>query len=707
MTMKRRGKTNERMPTSDVLLPPQIARLVDAEVERKREGEALRVSAEIMNNLAEGVLLIRADGGVIVYSNSRFETMFGYEPGELVGRPVSILVAPGDERTEAIAAEIMRDLHKNGIWSGDILNVKKNGAIFWSRANISTFEHAEHGTVWISVHQEIDERKRIGEALRNVAEGVSAATGDEFFSSLVEHLARALDVRYAFISELADPGGRRLRLLALWSGSALSEPFEYDVAGTPCEHVIGKRLAHFPSGVSRRFPTDRWLRRAKIEGYMAIPLFGRSGEALGHMGVMHNRPLDEGMPAESVLKIFAARAAAELHRKLAEEERLHLEDQMMHAEKLKSLGVLAGGIAHDFNNLLTGILGNVSLAQDALPLRSPIRAKLERIEEATLRAAELTNQMLAYSGRARFDMRPLDLNRLAGEMIKLLEAVISKKAVLAREFARDLPSIDADATQIRQVLMNLITNASDALGGHSGSITVRTGVVEMTPGALELAHAVERLPAGTYVDLSVSDTGMGMDEATRERIFDPFFSTKFTGRGLGLAAVLGIVRGHRGAIEVKSAPGSGTTVKLLIPACEQRVEERAKEVCTRNGWRGEGTILVVDDEEIVRSAAGAILKEAGLDVLTASDGVQGLEIFRRNSDRVSAVLLDMTMPRMDGATTLARLRALRPAVPIILMSGYSEQDATSSLDGDELAGFIQKPYRPDDLIHAVRTALKS
>ena len=390
-------------------------------------------------------------------------------------------------------------------------------------------------------------------------------------------------------------------------------------------------------------------------------------------------------------------------------ERRRTEDQMRQTQKLESLGVLAGGIAHDFNNLLAGILGNVGIAKSEVEDGDDPTESLVNIETAARRAADLTRQMLAYSGRGAFVIQRIDLSSLVAEMAHLLSSAITKKAVLRLHTLEQLPPVEGDATQLRQVVMNLITNASDSLGDGAGTITITTGVTQATRAELASMYIDERLPEGEYVFLQVQDTGCGMDDETQARIFDPFFTTKFTGRGLGLAATLGIVRGHRGAIGVESAPGRGTTIRLLLPVCRKdaAVEAPAAPMVPEPGvvaWKGAGRILVVDDEELVRSLASRVLEASGFEVVGATDGLEALEVFEREPQSIRLVLLDWMMPRLSGAETLDALRERRADLPVILSSGYAEQTVSGRLD-DRLTVFIQKPYRPQELLAKVRAAL--
>jgi len=386
-------------------------------------------------------------------------------------------------------------------------------------------------------------------------------------------------------------------------------------------------------------------------------------------------------------------------------DRQVMDAKVQQSQKLESLGVLAGGIAHDFNNLLMGIMGNAGLALMEVPADSALRRRLHQIEVAATRAAELTNQLLAYSGRGKFQVEPLSLPRLVDEMENLLETVISKKAVLEHRYEQELPLIDGDATQIRQVIMNLITNASDALGERSGRITIAIGT--MATGALTPCLA-GTAPEGRSVFLEVADTGSGMEEDTLLRIFDPFFTTKFTGRGLGLAAVLGIIRGHHGAIQVSSQPGQGTTFRLLFPASDETVGREVWEERPAQSYHSHGIILVVDDEETVRSVASATLERCGFTVHTASNGRDGLRAYRERASLVRAVLLDLTMPILSGQEVLSELRAGEgpgATVPILLSSGYSSSDVAGNLQRFGPIQFLQKPYNPGDLIQKMRACL--
>ncbi len=391
-------------------------------------------------------------------------------------------------------------------------------------------------------------------------------------------------------------------------------------------------------------------------------------------------------------------------RKQIQAEREQLQAQLLQVQKLESLGVLAGGIAHDFNNLLTAILGSASSAILSLPNESPAHADLDNVILASRRAASLTRQLLAYSGKGHFEVRPIDMSMHVRELASLLETTIPKKVQLRLELAPALPAVSADVAQIQQVVMNLVINGAEAIGDQRGTVIVATGVQVMNESYAQSLFSNEGIAPGNYVCLEVRDTGCGMDEATKKRIFDPFFTTKFTGRGLGLAAVMGIVRGHKGALKVYSSPGKGTTFKVFFPATDAMAVRPAPEVMS---FRGEGLVLVIDDDHGVREAATRLLELFGFRVLQAVDGRHGTEVFSQHASEVVVVILDMTMPEMNGEEAFREIRRIRADVPVILSSGYDEIEATSRFTAKGLAGFLQKPFTPQELTEKLTSALKS
>ena len=613
--------------------------------------------------------------GRITSWNRGAELALGYTAAEALGRTTEFLFEP-----EALP---VRQWIRSRVLAGENIEDMERP---WRRRDGSTVILSSS---YFPLRSPAGDIIGIGSVARDVTERVRAQ------QALQQSEARLRDLLDAVSAAVWVSDGRNAlfvnaemeRLTGYSRDELLAPGF---LASLIAEEDIPVMLRHF----------ERRLQGLEQVSRFTIRISTRSGE-LRHLRVAASPFQFDGRDAT----ILSALDTTDLVR--AEEERRRLDLQVQQTQKLESLGVLAGGIAHDFNNLLVAILGNAGLALMELPPESPARQTVLAIETAAQRAAELTRQMLAYSGKGKFVIEQLNLSRVVEEMAHLLEISVSKRAVLKYRFAPDLPAIEGDATQLRQIIMNLITNASDAIGDRSGVISVSTGLIDADAAYLKTAYMDDDLPEGQYVYLEVADTGIGMDAETAARIFDPFFTTKFTGRGLGLAAVLGIVRSHRGAIKLSTAPGRGTTFTILFPAAGAPAPpDPAPAPETASAPLPRAVILVVDDDETVRAVTRRMLELSGFTVLLAADGAEAVALYRERPG-IDLVLLDLTMPAMDGEETFRELRRLDPGVRVILTSGYSEQDAADRFAGTGLAGFIQKPYRPQDLIEKVRAALRA
>jgi PAS domain S-box-containing protein len=392
-------------------------------------------------------------------------------------------------------------------------------------------------------------------------------------------------------------------------------------------------------------------------------------------------------------------------RKRIEAEQDHIQEKLWRMQKLESLGALAGGVAHDFNNLLTVILGNADVAMMAPEDREMVVESLAEIRKAASQASSLSEQMLSYSGRGRFAIRPLLLPEVLSGLLDLVRSSIPPRISLDFVAPDDIPYIEADASQIRQVIMNLIVNATEAIGEEAGTVSLRVFRVHASREDLARTLLNGDLPEGQYVCLEITDTGCGMDESTRRRMFDPFFSTKFTGRGLGLAVVLGIIRGHKGTLCVDSEVGRGTTIKALLPACEfQPVAARETDQARKPPARDKAslTVLVADDQPHVLRLATSILRRDGCRTIQSPDGNEAVRLLRRHREDVDVVLLDYTMPGPDAAATIRRIHELRPDLPVVLCSGYDAEHALQCVEPGTIAGFVQKPYSALELASIIR-----
>jgi two-component system cell cycle sensor histidine kinase/response regulator CckA len=407
---------------------------------------------------------------------------------------------------------------------------------------------------------------------------------------------------------------------------------------------------------------------------------------------------------DSTVEAIVVNFRDETERRRFDEERRQIEEQLRQTQKLESLGVLAGGIAHDFNNLLTVMNGNAEMARAYLTPGSPGDSLIESVETAGRRAAELTRQMLAYAGRTPIARETCDISSLILEMSQLLASVVSKSTPLTLEFSAEPALVDGDPTQIRQVVMNLITNASESYDGRAGGIHVRTSVTHASAASLQSRFITPPPPPGQYVCLEVHDAGSGMSDEVLARIFEPFFTTHFIGRGLGLSATLGIVRGHGGTVQVTSHVGAGTTVRVWLPVATGAAPVDVARP-SQDTWRGTGRLLVADDEQVVREVAHSMLTRAGFSVVTMADGAAAVAWLHENTDEVRAVLLDLTMPT-PALDTLVAIQRERPGLPVVLTSGYTEQDVCNRFPDQPWAAFVQKPFTAAGLLRVLRRVLE-
>jgi PAS domain S-box-containing protein len=645
-------------------------------------GDALRDSEDRFRAIAENArdFIAELDAeGRFLFASPNCRTLFGHGPEALIGKTIREIgvidnVHPDDQ--DAFVGGYDRNVVNRG--KGHILLRLRaaDDSWCWFESTASAYTRRDGSLRAVVIARDVSERVRAEQELLQ---------SEERYRVVAE-------ASHDMISEM-DAEGRLV----------YASPTCKDVLGYDPEEVVGttpfvllhpddvdRAVATFLSGVEEETPQKTAPYRVRhrdgswrwLDG-VALP-YRIAGGALHFITV--SRDITERLQTE--------------------QEQRKLEQSMQQAQKLESLGVMAGGIAHDFNNLLTPILGGTTLALMDLPPESPIRARLQIIQKAAHRAAALTNQMLAYTGKESLQIELLSISTLVEEMGRLLESGISRQAEIHYDLQQDLPAVEADAAQLSQVVMNLITNAAEALGHSGGRISIRTGVVEADRATLSRTVPSADLAEGSYVFFEVSDTGCGMDEQMCAKIFDPFFTTKFTGRGLGLAAVLGIVRSHGGGIELESVPDLGTRFRVLLPCSKHPAPRPKAQPSHIEAWRGRGTVLVVDDDDGVLELTQETLERAGLDVLRARDGREAVAVARDHADAIDLVLLDRTMPASSGEEIFDEIHRLRPGVPIVLVSGYSQQSVRDQFAGRDLAGFLHKPFQSATLLLKVRELLE-
>jgi PAS domain S-box-containing protein len=614
--------------------------------------------------------------------NEAYCRMSGYSAQELLGRCITDVLA--NDCAEETALRIHK-IKERGQDRFESLHRRKDGSVFEVEVNIQY--RPVDGGQFVAFLQDITERKQVEQNVqyeRNLS----------------------MDILNA------QPAGiYRVRVFApeTWKKDAWlsseSAPYTMELISESFCNTLGTTKEAFENNpgmlIDLVYPDDKeGFAKKNEEAAEDLNEFMWEGRLLidGVIRWVHFHSLPR--PLENGDVLWTGALIDITDRKNAEEEKQILEHQFQQAQKLESLGVLSGGIAHDFNNILAIIMGNCSLAKkDAENTANYI----PEIEKATDRAAALCRQMLTYAGKAQLTKSQVNLWVLVDEMITMLKATLPQNVIIYSDLQADFPHIHGDASQIRQIVMNLVINASEAIGEAQGEIRVSMVNTRLMVRQEKDYHGKE-IPIGDYVCLEVTDTGCGMDEETRWRIFEPFYTTKFTGRGLGMSAVLGIISAHQGALQLYSQVGQGTTFKVYLPSDHAGVKSDI-ETDSVAPWHGSGTVLLVEDEEMVRSVANALLEMLGFTVIEASNGKEALEQYQNNASDITLVVTDIGMPVMDGYTLIRELKRLNPGLPIIVSSGFGDTVVTTRIAKEDIAGLISKPYNFDRLKGVVKSVL--
>ncbi len=646
-----------------------LRRQVHLRTEELRQNRA-RI-ANILRLAPVGICVFR--NRIAIEANDLFCHIFGREPREIVGHSSRILYG-SDEDYERYHHVFYDTIARHGFISTELHTRRADGPPLTLLINGAPLDpdHPEGDVIFTVL--DITERKKSEEDLQR---------SNDYFTTLFNSVSDAIFIDDAATGQILDVNQRMVDMYGFASR----------------EEAIAVGLAPLCSGVPPYSMTEaaEWIRKAREEGPQFFEWHARHRD--GHLFWVEIGIRRFQIGSDDRL-IVSVRDITE--RKAAEEERFNYERGLQETQKLESLGLLAGGIAHDFNNLLTAILGNIDLALLDIPRDSSARADLATAISATRRAADLAQQMLAYSGKGHFIIGPLDVAAEIRSTTRMLHTSIAKNTQLQISLPESLPAIVADASQLRQVIMNLVINASEALENQPGSVRISAGLVDCSAIDPALLHPREPLPPGSYVYLEVTDTGTGIRPEYLDKIFDPFFSTKFTGRGLGLPAVLGIVRGHKGALLVDSTPGKGTTVRVLFPASPTPNAATAAETgATDLRPSRSGLVLLVDDEASLRETSSKLLARLGYQVLCAAGGEQALQLFRPRAHQVLGVILDLSMPKMNGVDTLRHLREIRDDIPVLVSSGYAETEVLHRFGDLHVNGFLQKPYTLEILRDAI------
>jgi PAS domain S-box-containing protein len=610
--------------------------------------------------------------GLILDANLTAATLLGVTRSGLVKWPLSRFVFSEDQE---VYYRYRRRLEPGRPRACELRMVKEGGGVFWARLEAATSEDEDGTLISRVVISDITEQKRAEEERAAYAEMVRQ-------KSLLDAVMESLPVGLALLDANGSTMRANTEFERLWGGprpveTSAGNHFVYRgwwaASGQPVrseDWASARALHRGETTVGQELVIERFDGRRASVLYSATPIRDEHGGIAGcSVAIMDITELKE------------------------------MEKQLREAQKLESLGVLAGGIAHDFNNLVGSILANSELAQQKLASGGTADDEIQDIQKVAGRAAEIVRQMMAYAGQETTALETVDLSRLVGDMLQLLQISISKRVTLKMDLKDSLPTVLANPAQIRQVVMNLITNASEAIGEGGGVIRIATSEVQAEGGS---SVSLRGQREGGGVRLEVSDTGCGMTEETRAKIFDPFFTTKFAGRGLGLAAVHGIIRSHGGTINVISEPGRGSRFEVVMPVGCKPARETGHSAAPVTDEAGgfAGTILVIEDEEALRSAVAKMLRRKSCTVIEAADGQTGIDQFRANASKINVVVLDLTLPGISGGEVLGELRRIQPNVKVILTSAYSRDRVPV---GAQRAWFyLRKPYNFSELRDLIR-----
>ncbi len=646
--------------------------------EHKRTEDQILLQSEILTRMSEAVYLIKKNDALIVYTNPKFEELFGYDHGEMIGKHVSIVNYPTELDPEEKAGEIIKSLDKEGIWRGEIQNIKKDGTPFWCFASVSTLKHSKYGEVIVSIHTDITERKLTQEEFKESAENLRL---------LLKHTVEAI---YGLDTEgnctFANPA----------CFSFLGYENDDDLIGKNMHNLIHYKLedgSYYPenechiyeafiNNTSTRVDDEVFWRADgssfPVE-YWSHPVYNDSGEVRG--SVVTFIDISERKEKDKKNKI--------------------LEEQLRQAVKMQAVGTLAGGIAHEFNNLLGVIMGCADMARDEVAKDSFAKVQLDKVMKASFRVKDLVKQILTFSRQSQQQRISTDPCSHVKESIKLIQTSIPSSVEIKSNAPSSCGNILIDPTEIQQIVMNFCSNAVWAMKEH-GVLTINLIEVDLTDRDELISKG---LLVGRYVELSFNDTGCGMDQETLSRIFDPFFTTKEVGKGtgMGLSIVHGIIESYGGAITVESEVGKGSTFHIYFPITEKPATQEHVE--DEKHPRGAEQILFVDDEEMYAEMGKDMISRLGYNVDLRIDSIQALESFKAAPDKYDLVISDQIMPGLSGEEIVKEIRLIRPDIPIILCSGYSSQMDEEKAKSIGTNAFVYKPITIKDIAKLIRKVL--
>lgn len=681
------------------------ARIQEEYLEEKKQSDATKRYKILVENLNDMVFSLDLNG-IITYTNPAVKDILGYDPEEFVGRSFYELLSPEDS---APIKSILTNAEGGYCFECGFRDKSGNSRIMKLSGHRITSDGRKTGfsgigrdiTERVKAEQNLIRSNQIFKAIHDLSLDNTRNSMD-FLNALCATVYRLLGGSFVTISHY-DKNGFVLKA-SYNVPDKLTHMCREGVHNTLCRKILETRRAVYFSNVGGDCLQQdcKMAKEGDVKAYLGVPLRSSDGGILGVLGFFDREEHSFNDEDIRLFEILAQRASIELEKEIEEHEKELLQEQLFQAQKMEAIGTLAGGIAHDFNNLLSGILGYASYGKILLPEDHPVHKHLEVIEKSAERSAELVRQMLGFSRGGKYEVRKVNCNLIIEEAVKLLSRTIDKSIEIETRLSSHLTLVLADIVQMQQVVLNICINARDAMPNGGRLILETQNVV------LDEIYARKHLGSapGNYVLIAISDTGVGMDPNVKRRIFEPFFTTKEKGKGtgLGLAMVYGIVKNHSGYVTFYSEKGMGTRFSIYLPAIK---EGEADITATKQEevLKGKETILLIDDEEVIRELGKEVLEQLGYKVLLAEDGVEAMKIYKKNADQIDLVILDIVMPKAGGKTTFSELRGKNPALKIIVSSGYSIDGDAQDLMRSGAHAFIQKPYRVDELSSVIRRVL--
>ncbi len=652
--------------------------------------------SQILQNTS-AIIYVRDRSGRFIFVNKRFLATFGWPLNAVLGKTCAELFpAPLAQQYEANDRRVLEQ--------HEVMEFEETARVgeidhTYISLKFPLFDSSGEVFALCGISTDITDRKQKENLLYDVAVKLCSIPDESLFDDVVTYLGERLGVDFVMVGQLR-PGTRWVDIIAACDSGQLIPTFDYPLDGTPCAEVIGREFWCVPRGLLQQFPGDNMLSAGGFDSYAGYPLYDSRGAPLGLLALTHRAPLYDIDFIESILKIFSLRVAAALERQqvererqAAEQERRQLARQLQQAQKMEAIGQLTGGIAHDFNNLLTSVMGYVSLAQElpAAQVDPKLQKYLQRSLAAGRKAAELIQQMLTFSRGEHGQPRLVQVPELLQEFVTLMESSLPASVEVELQLTEAMPAVRVDPLHLEQVLMNLCINARDAMEG-AGHLILRARHLW---GAHCVCESCQQTVAGDFVAISVTDSGSGITPVVLERMFEPFYSTKETGKGsgMGLSMVHGMVHEYGGHVLVESSPEKGTAFTVLLPACKEVATESVPTVPNPASVprRLQGKVLVVDDQRVVLEFMQDLLTDWKLDVVAFQQPVQALQYATEHGTELLAAIVDYTMPRLTGLEWARQVAEHCPDLPIFLYSGYREDIDLDVAAATGIRDILRKP----------------